>query len=275
MLNLSHETQHSCFVVSFFLIFQILSFYHFFHVWRTSFSHSLRGSLNLFYKNQSRALAISLHTVCSSFPAGTAQLKSWRQCSSNPLPLHASPQIADVEGFDVRLSNSSQKYSTPLILLPFPHLPSRKVSCNSMNTCRGMEERDYCGISAQGTPLPASWVPCPGSKQTLDPVCSRLQAGCPETSGPNLWSPQKLPYMASPCRCSKIKDFEVERSPWTIWGAPNTNTCSLLDRGRGRFCRQRRKRQRDHEAETERHGHRPQNAPECRTSPPDFQLSNR
>lgn len=75
MLNLSHETQRSCFVVAFFLIFQILSFYHFFHVWRTSFSYSLRGSLNLFYKNQSRALAISLHTVCSSFPAGT---DSWR-----------------------------------------------------------------------------------------------------------------------------------------------------------------------------------------------------
>lgn len=113
-----------------------------------------------------------------------------------------------------------------------------------------MEEKDYCGISAQGAPLPPSWVPCPGNKQTLDSVCGRLQAGCPETSGPNLWSPQKLPYMASLCRCSKIKDLEMERSPWTIWRALDTNTRSLLERGRGRFCRQRRKRQRDHEAET-------------------------
>lgn len=71
-----------------------------------------------------------------------AQLNSWRKCSSNPLPLHVSSQIADFEGLYVRISVSFQKYSTPLTLLPFPQLPSHKGSCNSLNTFYlGEEER--------------------------------------------------------------------------------------------------------------------------------------
>ena len=163
----SHESEHSCFIVSFLLISQVLSFCHSFHVWRTSFSHSLRVSLNLFYKNQSRGIVLSLRIVCSSFTTPVARLSNWRQCWSNPLPLRALARIADFEGLCARHSISSQKYSMPLTFLPFPHLPSRKVSCNSPNTpYLGMEEeRDYCTISAQVTSLPASWGSCPGRKE--------------------------------------------------------------------------------------------------------------
>lgn len=210
LLNQGHENQHSCFVVCFFLVFQILSFYNFFYVWRTSFSHSLRGSLNLFYKNQSRALAISSSVVGSSLPPGTAGLTSWRQCS-NPW---VSPNCRHFEVLDVRLSNSSQKSSLPLTLLPFLQLPSQKISCNSLNTYGGMEEREITAESQLR--LPHCGRPgCQAQRQTA-PLESPLKAGCcPKTSDPNLWSPQNSLIWQG--FVDAVKDLEMERWPRIIW----------------------------------------------------------
>lgn len=96
----------------------------------------------------------------------------------NPLPLHASPQIADVEGLNVRLSNSSQKYSTPLTLLPFPHLPSRKVSCNSLNTCRGWRRKTTVEsqLREPHCPRPGCHAPATNRPSTPSAVGCKLVA---------------------------------------------------------------------------------------------------